>query len=228
MKNIFIISAVLLLGLHYPARAGDVDFDAKHKECLEEIAKDADTAYENAMIWQSEGGGRRARHCVAMALFALGHPGEAAFRLEKLAKAPDGGSPAMRVGYYAEAADFWLEADEPRKAFDASSAGLKIKRDDLLIRITRARAYGALGRWDYAETDLTSALAFHPGDARALHFRALARFEQDKLKAAETDIENSVAANNKDIDALVLRGKIREALRLVDLPNNHTILIDKK
>ena len=30
------------------------------------------------MIWQDEGGGRRAKHCVAMSLFALGHEVEAA------------------------------------------------------------------------------------------------------------------------------------------------------
>lgn len=222
MRNIFIISTALLMGLSHPAQAEEMSFDAKHKTCLEDIAKDADTAYENAMVWQSEGGGRRARHCVAMALFALGHPGEAAFRLEKIAKAPDGGSPNMRAGFYVEAADLWLEAAEPRKAYDAATAGLKIARSDLDLRIVRARAYGALGHWDYAQTELTSGLAFHPGDARALRFRAQAHFEQHNLKLAKADIERSLAANGTNIDALLLRGKIREALRL-NIPQVETI-----
>ena len=195
-------------------QGSDVDFNAKHKQCLESIAVDADEAYENAMIWQAEGGGRRARHCVAMALFALGHPGEAAFRLEKMAKAPDGGTPTMRAGFYAEASDLWLEAGEPRRAHDAASAGLKIARSDLDLRIDRARAYGVLGHWDYAVTDLTSALAFHPGDARAYRYRAQAYFKQNKLQDAKADIERSVAADETDIEALLLRGKIKEALRL--------------
>ena len=44
------------------------------------------------MIWQDEGGGRRAKHCVAMSLFALGHEVEAAARLDALAIASDGGT----------------------------------------------------------------------------------------------------------------------------------------
>ncbi|MCF6221587.1 MAG: hypothetical protein L3J65_10790 [Robiginitomaculum sp.] len=222
MKNIFIIGAALLLGVSHSSQAGNVDFDSKHKLCLEKIADDAETAYEDAMIWQSEGGGRRARHCVALALVALGHPGEAAFRLEKIAKAPDGGSPNMRAGFYAEAANFWLEAGEPRKAYDASSAGLKIARSDVNLRIVRAQAYGALGHWDYAQTELTSALAFHPGDARALRFRAQSYFKQNLLKLAKVDIERSLVVNGTNIDALLLYGEIKEAMRL-DAPQVITI-----
>ncbi|MGB0906187.1 MAG: hypothetical protein ACPGVT_01745, partial [Maricaulaceae bacterium] len=74
-----------------PSMAEDLtaEFDAKHKECLERIAVDADLAYEEAMIWRGDGGGRRAKHCVAMALYAVGHTEEAAHRLNKLAVAPD-------------------------------------------------------------------------------------------------------------------------------------------
>jgi len=208
------ISAGLASLCVQPALAGTVDFNAKHKQCLESIADDADKAYEDAMIWQSEGGGRRARHCVAMALFALGHPGEAAFRLEKLAKAPDGGTPQMRADFYAEATGLWLEANEPRRAYDAASAGLEVARSDLDLRIARARAYGALGHWDYAVTDLTSALAFHPGNARAYRFRAEAYFKQNDLAAAQADIERSLAADGTNIDALLLRGKIKETQRI--------------
>ena len=47
--------------------------DQRHKDCLEQIGQDADLAFEEAMIWRDQGGGRRSRHCEAMALFALGH-----------------------------------------------------------------------------------------------------------------------------------------------------------
>ncbi len=193
---------------------GPVDFDLKHKSCLEQIAKDAELAYEEAMIWQSIGGGRRARHCVAMSLFALGHADEAAFRLEKLAKAPDGGSPAMRAGFYVEAADLWLQAELPRNAYDAATAGLKIAKSNIDLRIARARAYAALGRWDYAETDLSSALAFIPNDPRALRYRADARLRQDKLILAQADIRRAMMYDGQNVDVLLVRGKIKEALRL--------------
>ncbi|HHL42209.1 MAG TPA: hypothetical protein ENJ42_01200 [Hellea balneolensis] len=206
----------ILLALPQLALA-QTDFDKKHEQCLKQIAQDAEIAFEEALIWQSQGGGRRAKHCVAMALFALDHADEAAFRLEKLAKAPDGGDNDMRAGYYAESADLWLEAKLPRKAYDAATAGLDLKRDDVDLRIVRARAYAALGRWDYAEIDLTSALAFHPDEPRALRFRADARLRQDKLDLAKQDIDRAVQLDGKNIDTLLVRGKINEALRLAKL-----------
>jgi len=194
-----------------------VDFDLRHKACLEKIAQDADTAYEEAMIWQGDGGGRRARHCVAMSLFALGHADEAAFRLEKLAKAPDGGTPAMRADFYVESANLWLEAGLPRKAYDAASAGLKLVKSDADLRIVRARSYAAMERWDYAETDLSSALTFNPDHARALRYRADARLRQGKLEQARQDIDSALKIDGKDIDSLLVRGKINEAMRLEKL-----------
>ncbi len=190
-------------------------FELRHKKCLQEIAKDPDQAYEDALAWQSQGGGRRARHCVAMALFALGHPGEAAFRLEKLAKAPDGGTPAMRADFYDEAAGMWLKADEPHKAYDAATAGLELVKSDTGLRVARAEAYGALGHWDYALIDMNSALAFHPNDAQALRERAKARFKLDKLAEAKADIEKSLKLDDSSVATALLRGRINEALRLV-------------
>jgi tetratricopeptide (TPR) repeat protein len=214
VKNILIISAVLTTSFAQSANAANVDFDAQHERCLEKISDDADIAYEDALIWQSEGGGRRARHCVARALNALGHPGEAASRLEKIATAPDGGTPEMRAGFYAEAANLWLDAGEPGKAHDAASAGLEKARSHLDLRIVRARAYGALGHWGFALTELTSALAFHPDNADALRARANVYLQTNDLELAKADIERSVASDSTNIETLLLRGKINEAIRL--------------
>ena len=99
-----VLSAVSVMAMTFvtpSAFAGDLTdaFDKKHKECLERIAEDSDLAFEEAMIWRSEGGGRRAKHCEAMALFALGHEDEAANRLDELAKASDGGTrPSLQLG----------------------------------------------------------------------------------------------------------------------------------
>ena len=223
MKIYSIIGLGLLVLLWLPVSADESNpptiapvntFDEKHKACLENISTDADQAYEGALIWRGDGGGRRARHCVAMALFALGHEQEAAFRMEKLARSPDGGSPAMRSGYYMESADLWLKAQEPRNAYRAASEGLKIAKSSIDLRIARARAYAALGHWDYADIDLTSALAYEPNHARALRYRADTRMQRGKLKLAKTDIDRAVELGPDDIDTLLIRGKINEALRL--------------
>ena len=214
--------ACLVAGLSListPSVAADLtaEFDARHKICLEDIAVDAQGAYEKALQWQDQGGGRRAKHCVAMALFALGHEDEAAFRLDSLAAGADGGSTETRVKHYAEASNFWLSANEPEKAYASASAGLKLEYDHLDLRIARARAYALSGRYDYAETDLTSVLTLDPAHAAALRYRADARFKQDRAEEALIDIEAALDIDPTSVDTALLRGQIREAIRLAAL-----------
>lgn len=197
------------------ANAADLtaSFDAKHKECLERIAIDSELAFEEAMIWQDDGGGRRAKHCVAMALFARGHEDEAANRLDTLAKASDGGTPGMRADFYSEAANFWLVAKKPDKAYQSATDGLALKADHLDLRISRARAYAMSGFYEYAEIDLNGVLSYDPKHAGALRYRADARLQQGRLSEAKTDIENSLAYDPTVVETALLRGQINEAIR---------------
>ena len=194
------------------------EFDAKHKACLERIAEDNDLAFEEAMIWQDEGGGRRAKHCVAMALYALGHEDEAAARLDSLAMASDGGNKKMRADFYAEAANFWLVDGQADRAYKSASEGLKLRKDHIDLRIARARAYAMLERYDYAETDLTSVLKFSPNNADALRYRADAKMNQGRLDEAKIDIESALRADPTKVETALLRGQINEAIRLEALP----------
>lgn len=194
------------------------EFDTKHKACLERIAEDNDLAFEEAMIWQDEGGGRRAKHCVAMALYALGHEDEAAARLDSLAMASDGGNKKMRADFYAEAANFWLVDGQADRAYKSASEGLKLRKDHIDLRIARARAYAMLERYDYAETDLTSVLKFSPNNADALRYRADAKMNQGRLDEAKIDIEKSLTADPTKVETALLRGQINEAIRLEKLP----------
>lgn len=215
MKAIFtlLLSLPLIASSAY-AEDLTAEFDAKHKACLERIAEDNALAFEEAMIWQDEGGGRRAKHCVAMALYALGHEDEAAFRLDNLAVASDGGTKKMRADFYAEAANFWLIAGEADRAYKSASDGLKLRKDHIDLRIARARAYAMLERYDYAETDLTSVLTFSPNNAAALRYRADARMKQGRLDEARIDIEAALRADPTQVETALLRGHINEAIRL--------------
>ena len=207
------------------ASAADLtaQFDTKHKACLERIAVDNGLAYEEAMIWRDEGGGRRAKHCEAMALYALGHEGEAARRLDKLAAASDGGTKLMRADFLAEAANFWLVAGEAERAYKSAADGLKLRTDHVDLRIARARAYALLGRYDYAETDLKSALVYQPGHAGALRYLADAKFKQGRLAEAKRDIEKSLRADPAQVETALLRGQINEAIRLGQLPKTSSL-----
>jgi tetratricopeptide (TPR) repeat protein len=208
-----LVTAFLLSGVEASAKNMTESFDNKHKACLEQIAKDADLAYENAMIWRAEGGGRRARHCEAMALFAVDQTEEAAHRLNQIAKAPDGGTPQMRADFYAEAANFWLIAKLPKEAYASASAGLELVKSHIDLRIARARAYALMGHYDYAETDLTSVLVFDDNHPHALRYRADVRRQLGKLEAAKLDIEKSLKADPSLVETALIRGQINEALR---------------
>lgn len=208
----------LFLGV--PATANNLtsQFDSEHKICLERIAEDPELAYEEAMIWRDNGGGRRAKHCEAMALFGVGQIEEAAYRLNQLAQAPDGGTPQMRADFYTEAANFWLLANLPKEAYASSTAGLKLVKSHIDLRIARARAYALLGHYDYAETDLTSVLVFDETHAGALRYRADARRHLGELEAAKVDIENSLMADPTIVETALLRGEINEAIRKSKAP----------
>lgn len=207
------------MGAAAPASASDLTdaLDGRHKQCLERIADDQQLALEEAMIWRDQGGGRRARHCEAMALFALGHEDEAAHRLDQLADGPDGGSDEMRMNFRSEAANFWLAAGNASRAYESATAGLDYDETHAPLRIARARAYSLSGRNDYADTDLTTVLRHHPNHAEALRYRADIRLTMNRLVAAKEDIEASLRADGLSVDTALVRGRINEAIRLAEL-----------
>ena len=190
--------------------------DQRHKACLEQIANDQEQAFEEAMIWRDQGGGRRARHCEAMALFALGHEKEAARRLDELAESRDGGSEAMRLNFRSEAANFWLAAGEADQAYASATAGLDYDENSALLRIARARAHVLKGDIEKAEDELDIIIASNPAHAEALRYRADARLRQGRLNGALDDIEASLTANPESVETALLRGRIREAIRLFE------------
>lgn len=190
--------------------------DQRHKACLEKIAEDQDQAFEEAMIWRDQGGGRRARHCEAMALFALGHEKEAAKRLDELAEGRDGGSEAMRLNFRSEAANFWLAAGDADQAYASATAGLEYDEDSALLRIARARAHVMKGEISEAEDELDQIIAHEPDHAGALRYRADARLRQGRLTGALDDIEASLKADPTSVETALLRGRIREAIRLFE------------
>ena len=220
MKSALSIAALLLAASPLSAHANpvldpDTGFDVRHKLCLEAIAEDAEAAFETAMTWVGRGGGHRARHCEAMALFTLGQEEEAGYRLDTLvAELPaDGGREVekLRRNYSVEAAQSWLQAGRLDHAWQSATTALEIEPAHAPARITRARIYFALDRIADAETDLTSVLAFHPEHAEALRFRADARLRQGELEDALEDAELSLSLE-PTVETALIRGHIREAM----------------
>ena len=189
------IAALLASATSVYAEDRTAELDARHETCLERIAQDQQLALEEAMIWRDQGGARRARHCEAMALFALGHEGEAAHRLDQLADGRDGGSPEMRVSFRSEAANFWLAAMEGDRALASATAGLEIEPDHVPLRISSARAHALNDDFDNAADALNTVITAYPDHAEALRYRADVRMRQDRMLAAKEDIEASLSAD---------------------------------
>ena len=84
------------------------------------------------------------------------------------------------------------------------------------LRIARARAYALYGRYDFAETDLTSVLTLDPVHAGALRYRADARFKLEKIDSALADIEAALKLDPTSVETALLRGQIREAIRVAE------------
>ncbi|MGB0908283.1 MAG: tetratricopeptide repeat protein, partial [Maricaulaceae bacterium] len=139
-----------------------------------------------------------------------------------VAVAPDGGTKKMRADFYAEAANFWLLGNLPKEAYASATAGLKLRKDHVGLRVARARAYALLGRFDYAEIDLTSALVYAPENVDALRYRADARRNIGNLQDAKDDIDKAISLDYTSFETAVVRGEILEALRAQDAEKTDT------
>ena len=158
-----------------------------------------------------------ARQCVALALIALGQEDEGAARLEELANASDGGTMEQRALYLTQAGNAWLVAGAPEAAVVTLTNALKIMPNEPNLLVDRASAQILLGKWPEAIKDLDKALEALPGLAAAHQLRAEARLNMNDLEPALADVKAAMAAEPDNIDTLVLRGRIREAIRLSEV-----------
>ena len=185
--------------------------------CIARIDVDAEEAYEDALAWSFEGNRPGARQCVALALIALGQEDEGAARLEELANASDGGTMEQRALYLTQAGNAWLVAGAPEAAVVTLTNALKIMPNEPNLLVDRASAQILLGKWSEAIKDLDKALEALPGLAAAHQLRAEARLNMNDLEPALADVKAAMAAEPDNIDTLVLRGRIREAIRLSEV-----------
>lgn len=182
--------------------------------CIQNADSDALTAYEDSLAWLSNGNRPMARYCNAIALIALEEYEEGAARLEALATAPDAISLEDRARYMAQAGNAWLTAKRPEAAITALDEALKMRTTDAELYKDRSAAHIALEQWLPAIDDLDAAINIAPSDAEALAMRARANLGFEQLRDAKSDIEAAISLDTANIDFLVLRGDIREAIRL--------------
>lgn len=218
------LAAGLWAGIAAPARAFDERDRVRYDACVSQAAEGPDAAHAALQIaaqWALDGGGAPALHCKGLALSGLLAHGQAALAFEAAAAEPDAGLEAP--GIWAQAGNAWLSAGEAGRALDAFDAALAQTPADADLWIDRARAALEAGRGEEAIEDLGAALGLRPGDYLALGLRARALLNAGELEAALEDVEAALVGRGEDLDLLVLRGDVREAIRLrgpkiVELP----------
>lgn len=182
--------------------------------CIAKIETAPEDAYEDALAWTFEGNRPGARQCTALALISLGNVEEGAIRLERLATSPDAGSMEQRAVYLSQAGNAWMQIGAAEAAAIAFTDALKFAPGENDLLLDRASAYIVIDKWDEALSDLNIALANAPGQPAALQMRAEVHLNKHSYDLAMKDVEAAMAADPKSIDTLLVRGRVREAIRL--------------
>lgn len=189
---------------------------ARLEACVAKIETDPENAYEDGLAWSYEGNRPGARQCTALALIALGNYETGAERLESLATSTDGGSMEQRAIYLSQAGQAWIMAGAPDVAVVSFSDALTMAPGTGDLLLDRASAYILTEEWDKALSDLDLALANSPGFGPAHQLRAEVYLNKKSYDLAMRDVESAMAADPKNIDTLLVRGRVREAIRVAE------------
>ncbi len=185
--------------------------DGRYDTCIAATDENPEQAFEDAMVWRDQGGGDPAEHCIAMALLALGHAGEAAVRLDTLARETETGAPDERADLMAQSGEAWLLARRGDLAEATFSAALMLTPRDAEVWAARARARAMEEEWERSESDLDSAITFDNSNPEFFVLRAAARKARGRDLLAKEDIDRALRLDPDFPDALAERGLMRFA-----------------
>lgn len=201
--------AVLLTAVAaLPAAAQVFDGPQAYQACLAIAKNNPEQGWEEAIGWQSLGGGEAARHCAAVALIGLKKYGEAATRLETLANESTR-EDETRAEMFAQAAQAWLLEGNVARADSAQRAALTLAPGQPEILMDHAVLLAGLNHYSEVVEVLSSILRAQPNRVEALVLRASAFRYLDNLPGAEDDIAKAMSLDPDFADALLERGMLR-------------------
>lgn len=182
---------------------------AQYDHCLARAAINGNDALREATLWQQSGGGPASDHCMAVALVSLHRYGEAAVKLDALARGGFTNDPSMRTELFDQAGNAWLLANNPDNAVGSFTAALALDPSDADILADRARANAMKKMWARADSDLSAALLVNPARADLLVLRGSARHAMGRKPEARADFEQALAIHPGLADALLERGMMK-------------------
>jgi tetratricopeptide (TPR) repeat protein len=191
-----------------PPPSAEADAET-YDRCMKLAHQDPHAAQNLAEGWRKRGGAHPADHCAAVALISLGKYKGAATALQSLAQSMTTAPPSLLAGVLDQAAQAWLLAGDPKRAFEVAREAAALAPKDPEIVIDRAEAAAAAGYLDGAIADLDRVLKADPNRVDALIYRASAYRALDRLDPARSDIDKALALAPHSPAGLLERGNIR-------------------
>lgn len=190
------------------AHAQKIEGAEEYRTCLILAKQKPMQGWEEALAWQSLGGGEAARHCAAIALIGLGKHADAATRLETLANESvrDDG---VRAEMLAQAAQAWQLAGNLTRADAAQRGALTLAPGHPDILLDHAVLLAQVNHYGEAAEVLTAVLRRQPNRVEALTLRASAFRYLDNLPGAEDDVNQALKLDPDFADALLERGMLK-------------------
>ena len=182
----------------------------RYQDCITLVDADLELGRIAAQQWVSEGGGAEARHCLSIADLKAGFPKLAAARLEDISQRKDAGDDYVRARLLSQAAEAWLEGEEPDRAETALTQALALVPDSAELQLTAAKVYAAQERWQEVITAVSKA---EDGDfisAGTYVLRGKARLIYGAYEGAADDVVAALTLDPVNVDALVLRGDLAQ------------------
>jgi tetratricopeptide (TPR) repeat protein len=200
-----IAAALILSVVASSALAQAIGGFEEYRTCLILAKTKPEQGWEEALAWQSLGGGEAARHCAAVALIGMGKYGEAATRLETLAN-ESVRADSVRAEMLAQAAQAWGLLGNTQRADAALRGALTLSSGNPDLLLDQAVLMAQFGHYNDAVQVLSQVLRAQPNRVEALTLRASAFRYQDNLAGAEDDINTALKLDPDFTEALLERG----------------------
>lgn len=191
--------------------------ESRYHDCVALVEADPELGRTAAQQWVGEGGGANARHCLAVADLKAGFPKLAAVRLLEIAERKDAGDDYVRARILSQAADAWLEAEEPALAEEALDKAFALTPNAGELHLAAARVYGALERWQLVVKAVDEAEEAGFVSPRTYVLRGRAYAALGSYQTAANDVVNALSLDPVNVDALVLRGELQQAGVVIDV-----------
>jgi regulator of sirC expression with transglutaminase-like and TPR domain len=201
------LAGLCLTAAALPALAQQPVF-ADRAACLTRADALPDFAYEEAKLWERQGGAADARLCQALALMLRGDWALAAPALEASARELDKEPRAGRADLWARAALSWTNAKQPDKADAAYAQALTLMPGNVQILMDRAISRAGQERYWDAIADLDKVIEKAPKMSEAWLLRAQAHHVLALDSKAKTDVEMALQLSPQSGEALLLRGNL--------------------